>query len=71
MRYLSVAAFGAALAMSGGVVYPVHGYRHQGDGSAYRDYDRRADQGDRYRQYDRARDSDGYWRYDRGARPGY
>jgi hypothetical protein len=66
MRHLFVVALGAALLLSGCVVYPLHGYRHQGDGSVYRDYDRR---GDRDRHYDRGQARDGYWRNDRGDRP--
>jgi len=45
MRYLSVIALGAALLLSGCVVYPLHGY---GDRSAYRDYDHRYDRDRRY-----------------------
>ena len=63
MRRLLAVALGAALLLSGCVVYPLHGYGH-GDHAAYRDHDYR---GDRDRAYDRGRD--GYWRYDRGDRP--
>ena len=48
MRPLFVAALGAALLLSGCVVYPLHGYRHHGDASAYRDYDHRHDRDRRY-----------------------
>ena len=64
MRHLSIATLGLALLLSGCVVYPVHGYRHHGDGAVYRDYDRRGDHPGDWR-YDRNRDRDRYWRYDR------
>jgi hypothetical protein len=66
MRHLCVVALGAAMFLSGCVIYPLHGYRHPGDHAAYRDHDGR---GDRGRQYDRGQARDGYWHYERGDRP--
>lgn len=48
MRYLSVIALGAVFLLSGCVVYPLHGYGHHGDRSAYGDYDHRYDRDRRY-----------------------
>jgi hypothetical protein len=66
MKYLPLAALGAALVMTGCVAYPVDRYHDGGDRGAYRDGGARDDHGDRRDERrdrgdrnDRDRDRDG------------
>lgn len=79
MKHLGLAAFAAALVVSGCVAYPVDDYRGRGDHRDYRDqgsrydgrYDGRhgrdTDRGEWRRDRDRERDWN--WRNDRSDRP--